>query len=595
MNKVICDVVIIDSGLSKELFDKCCDQICGSKVFSPTSSSIVDHAGHGSGVFWKIYNSNPTKRYFIIKVFDSELSTDIEYLIHALEYVRDRITCKILHMSLGITKCNYLENLEKVCKEIYSKGTIIISAFDNAGALSYPAAFDFVIGVDASDKCTSINQIVVENNGIVDVFAFGGIQRVAWSAGLPLAFVRGSSFAAANVTSMLLHKDNIDNIVSKQEALSLLAGTSFVEVNGQLRYIQQQLFHIHKAIAIPFNKEISSLVNYSDLLGFELIDIFDIKFRGEINKIAKSIYGNHEFTIKNIESINWDNDFDTVIIGHLEHLEHITNKCIKSFLFEKCIENNKQVYSFDPPPQEYANLNSVFHPHVQKNKLAHNYGKLQLISSPILGVFGTSSHQGKYTLQLYFRKKFIESGYKICQMGTEPSALLFGMNSVFPIGYNSSVNLNFREAIIYLNQQMAQMDKMNPDIILVGSQSNTALYWPGNISQYPTAQIELIYGTLPDASILCVNSYDDLAYVEKNINLIETLSGGAVIALAVFPFSTTKSSYIFKKAKILDADQIKKAINSFKNKFGRQVGVIGDTASMDNLFDYCVNWFNKNG
>jgi hypothetical protein len=43
--------------------------------------------------------------------------------------------------------CEDRESLYTACKSLTNKGIILVSAFDNAGSLSFPAAFPNVIGV----------------------------------------------------------------------------------------------------------------------------------------------------------------------------------------------------------------------------------------------------------------------------------------------------------------------------------------------------------------------------------------------------------------------------------------------------------------
>lgn len=53
-----------------------------------------------------------------------------------------------------------------------------------------------------------------------------------------------------------------------------------------------------------------------------------------------------------------------------------------------------------------------------------------------------------------------------------------------------------------------------------------------NIPQY-----NFLLGTQPDAVILCVNPFDDLFYIERTKNFIESSIECKVIALVVFPMN----------------------------------------------------------
>ncbi|MBE5965651.1 MAG: DUF1611 domain-containing protein, partial [Lachnospiraceae bacterium] len=141
----------------------------------------------------------------------------------------------------------------------------------------------------------------------------------------------------------------------------------------------------------------------------------------------------------------------------------------------------------------------VQYPHVDKTDVSWNrFGKLYRMTKLIVGVFGTSSKQGKYTLQLMLRKRFVQMGYNIGQIGTEPSALLFGMDYVFPMGYNSTVSIHEYDTITYLNNAIHNMEIAGKDIIIVGSQSGTVTYDYGNLQQFAVNQYSYLLGTLPE-------------------------------------------------------------------------------------------------
>jgi uncharacterized NAD-dependent epimerase/dehydratase family protein len=106
----------------------------------------------------------------------------------------------------------------------------------------------------------------------------------------------------------------------------------------------------------------------------------------------------------------------------------------------------------------------------------------------------------------------MQEGYKVGQIGTEPNALLFGMDYVFPIGYNSAVDLSEEESIIYLNALIYELCEKENDLIIVGSQSGTVNYDVGNLSQFCLRQHSFLLGTQPDATVLCVNPFDEMEY-----------------------------------------------------------------------------------
>lgn len=94
-------------------------------------------------------------------------------------------------------------------------------------------------------------------------------------------------------------------------------------------------------------------------------------------------------------------------------------------------------------------------------------GKLYRISKPILCEVGTSSKQGKFSLQLAISEQLVKFSYNIGQLGAEPSSLLFGMDECFHFGYSSDCNLPIDNIVSYVNQ-ISQKDS---DIIISGCQS----------------------------------------------------------------------------------------------------------------------------
>ena len=596
MKQIECDVVLIDSGVSSQSYEAYRSNIIGYRSFCTDDNDYEDISGHGTAIFSRIISSDAT--IFIIKIFNEILEVDEDLLVFALNYVNEHIKCKVINMSLGITQCVNIKNLRDICFELTQKGILIISAFDNSGAISYPAAFPFVIGVDNCVECVNKDEYIIVYNSAIDIKGFGGLQRVSWHKNVPFSFVSGSSFATANITKLILDYLLYNQLktITVEEAKTALLTNSKKTIQHKARKIIAYPT-IKKAIAFPLNKELTSLINYRELLTFELKNIYDFRVSGNVNKTICSIYGDKEYRVLDIEKIVWDNQFDTVIISHVRELERLLKKDILNDFISLCLEHNKQVFCFDVinSIESIRNVKNdmVFHtPYIDNKYLINNNGKLAMINAPVLGVFGTSSHQGKYTLQLFLRKRFLNSGYKIAQMGTEPSGFMFGMDKVFPMGYNSSVNMNFRETICYINQEMQDMDSNKPDIILIGSQSNTTLYYPGNISQYPTSQLELLYGTMPDAVVLCVNIHDDCEYIEKTVCNIESIGYAKVIAFGLYPMDK-KNDYIMSRRKPASMELLESKINNLKKRYNVPVFVIGNEEQMGELFNYSVDWFSR--
>ncbi len=139
------DIVIIDSGV---YFDKEKSEKPEKGLRISVRDGIVevdenfqDEMGHGTAVFSIIRKFSPDSEILNIKLFDENGEVSEEGLFESLKYIRDNVNCKIINLSCGIKYCNHEKELEEICVELQKKGIIIISAFDNDGCCSFPAAF----------------------------------------------------------------------------------------------------------------------------------------------------------------------------------------------------------------------------------------------------------------------------------------------------------------------------------------------------------------------------------------------------------------------------------------------------------------------
>ena len=84
---------------------------------------------------------------------------------------------------------------------------------------------------------------------------------------------------------------------------------------------------------------------------------------------------------------------------------------------------------------------------------------------------------------------------------------------------------------------LAEIERTKPDIIIVGSQSQTIHYNTGNLAFYSVHNTELLLGSEPDGVILVVNFDDPYEYIKRTINYIQSIQETTVIALVVYPIN----------------------------------------------------------
>jgi hypothetical protein len=352
----------------------------------------------------------------------------------------------------------------------------------------------------------------------------------------------GSSFSCAFVSALSL-------TYLQKEATDLVGVLScfsrdyqpyeFNNINGSPRFPK---FKIQKEIAFPFNKEMHSVVRYAENIPFELVDVYDIKQSFLVNRSTQELLDDStvpEYWIKNIQDIDCDS-FDTIILGCVYELfKLLGNDLLLRRLLEKALKHEKNIYSFEEirhlvDVKKYEE--KIFFPEVSQENVPHNRGgRLFRTAIPIVGVYGTRSQQGKFTMQLLLRREFQKIGCRVGQIGTEPSALLFGMDHVFPMGYNSSIHVDEKAKILYANELLRLTCKNNPDIVLVGSQMGTISSSFGNLRHYCDQTYAFLQAIKPDYAIVMLSITDSDRYIHRTINFLDSFTETKILSFVLFP------------------------------------------------------------
>lgn len=596
-----CNVVLIDSGISSFYRSKECVtgiNIDKSDIGYTIDDNINDNIGHGTCMYKAIRTHNKKANIYCIRILsNNDSNVEISTLTFALNYIYENISCDIINISLSIyyhDDNEELQRLKEICNKLLSKEVIIVSAFDNAGGISYPAMFESVIGVTSGEQCKSIYDIEYVNNRYVNICAKGDPQTFRIDSDRVLR-LEGNSLACAHVTGIIsdFYQKGMDlyDVMNELKKISIASHSMPIELNKGLP--SQRLWDIKKAVIITFGKEIHSLLRYEELLEFEIVGIYDVKHSNNIGRNTNDILNNSDLKNRSISDITEIiiNSFDTAIIGHINSL--INNPYARSLLNDfviKCRNNNKKIYSFDELNCYYDTISKsdYFCPKVTKNENAYSpFGKLYDISNPVIGVFGTSSVQGKYTLQLELRTRFTNNGYRIGQIGTEPTALLFNMDYCFPFGFNSNVDITGSNVISYINYCCHTLSGC--DAILVGCQSKTAPTGCDNLEQIPLRQIEFLLATQPDCVLLCANLWDDTNYILKTIALIESLSLGKVIGIGILPVERHVNENGLTLSQSVNQKQFEKIISQKFSCLKQPIFNIGNHLDMDKLFTTVIN------
>lgn len=600
MSKV--KIVIVDSGVRCDHPDFRGDRISGFRYWQDgrVEEDFTDSYGHGTAVYGIVRKALPYAEILNVQIPGIEEGIEEQALCRLLNYLADHVPADVINLSLGICLCEHRQALYDACARLDQRGTVILSAYDNGEAVSYPAAFSNVIGVTSGNRCRKPGDFEFQEDTLVNLAAKGSIQRLAW-ASPDYLLLGGNSFACAHA-AVRAAAYIAEGARSRREVLERFRDDAVIR-RGELKKRREPpaLFPISRAALFPFGKEMHSLLRFHDLLSFQIVDVYDVKHTATVGATVRHLMKEQDIpdlVIKNIETIKWDN-FDTLILGHLDTLSQlIQQEDLAARLIGEALSHGKRVVAFDDVSAVLTQeqTDRVYFPVVRKEHLPPNrFGKLYRFSKPIVGVFGTSSRQGKFTLQLGLRRELIRRGYRIGQLGTEPSSLLFGMDEVYPMGYHSSVYLQGFDAVRYLNDRMNRLCEKDNDLLIVGSQSGTIPYDTGNISFYTLPQFEFLMGTLPDAVVLCINPYDDRAYIERTIRFIESATEGSVIALTVFPMelkSDELGAYSGKKP--MGRERFASLKRDLQKNFSLPVFLLGESCDRESLADTIIDYFSEN-
>lgn len=542
-------------------------------------SDVSDEIGHGTSVCWIINRFFSDAEFVIFKVFSNDTDADEDILIHTFEYIRDYIRCDIINISAGVQNCSNIKYFKELCDRLHQSGTIIISAFDNEGGLSYPACFDSVIGVDISTSCFQPKDYFFIEKSPINIRGFGYAQILP-SLMNQYSEQKGASFVAPIFAGMLAKMKAQGDTAEPMEFLRKHAKACY---SG---FYEPVVSHseIMNASIFPVSKETKVLIENAGMLSFKIRHLYDVKYSGNVGKrISQLTYQGcklepylEEMIVEPIESIDF-NSIDTLIIGHMNMLQTASrNSNIKHELIKKATDSDIQIYMFDN-----IGVSREFSDEVNEKKLRiicpsvstinvpkQRYGRLYCSSVPVLGIFGTSPKQGKFTLQLKLRKELSEAGYKVANVGTEPTAMLFGFEETYPIGFNSTVDISGENAILYLNQRIHCIEETNPDLIIVGSQSQSVSSGVESTGYMPIRQHELILGTCPDAYILLVNTTDDEEYIHRTISFLSSVTTAKVIALVVSPLVyQIEGGYQTKLLRYIDNKEMEQRLHEMEKKY----------------------------
>jgi subtilisin family serine protease len=196
-------VGVIDSGWERKYTDPRVERGVGivgngEELDVALSDDDGDRNGHGSVCTSLILRIAPASHVIPIRVFGARLETSPEALIAAVSWALSN-GVRLVNLSLSTAREDAKPKLYAACERASRAGVIIVASAANQGqsSLSYPAAFDCVLGVGGGDYPAPF-EVRYHPGAVVELSATS--RHSVRRRGGKVVEVRGTSFAASVVT-----------------------------------------------------------------------------------------------------------------------------------------------------------------------------------------------------------------------------------------------------------------------------------------------------------------------------------------------------------------------------------------------------------
>ncbi len=201
------NVAVIDSGIETDhpaLTGKVIESLEANTVergrveFIPSTSG--DSAGHGTACAGIISSIAPDTKFHSIKVLGSGASGDGHAFLAGLEYAVKR-RFRLINLSLGTTKPQYVVPLHDLLDRAYQAGCIVVAAANNLPQPSFPSVFSSsLISVSKSEE-TDPFKFSFRYGEVIELTAPGVGVRTTWLEG-SYRQLTGNSFACPNIVGI---------------------------------------------------------------------------------------------------------------------------------------------------------------------------------------------------------------------------------------------------------------------------------------------------------------------------------------------------------------------------------------------------------
>ena len=614
----------------------------------PGSEEYADPVGHGTACAGIIHRMAPGAQLYAVRVLAEDLTATEDALAAAVEWAVAH-GMDVVNLSLGTTQIQ-AERLVAACARAARAGLILVAAHHRTGHRSLPAACPEVISVAAGTGLGD-REYVWTGQADPEVLARGDQQRLCW-VHPDYVLLDGPSFAAPRITGLValirqrLPGAPVKHVRGQLARHGAAPGRQRVTVSkggapeasrepmrqslpdgrspgggppsdrrpdsspGMIMGTDRCFAWLGGAALYPYNKEMHALVRARHLLTFSIAAVADPVGKGLVGRDAGTVLGLQPAGLPIESSLRGALEHaDSLILGYVDRLSRAARRDVLEESVAAAVERGKHVFSLLPvPSKQYPAIHAraartgsrIVWPDLSAADVIRVLQDPQAeepVEAPVLGVFGTSSRQGKFTLQLVLRSRLLAQGYRVAQIGTEHHAALFGMDLAFPMGYASPLRLPLQVYVPYLRGRLAQIcARRKPDIVLIGGQSGTISYDVANPETHTLPTLAFLLGTQPDACVLVVNASDADGYIQDTMDALRALARSPVVLLAMGDRDQTVRQRLGRtvlSSPTLDGPTIRAHLRRLEQRFRIPAICITDPEDQERMMRVLTRYFSQ--
>ena len=194
-------IAVIDTGISTDV--SFLQDVVGNISFYIEGNAIYmtdgnnDLIGHGTKVTSCIKQYCPQAKLFIINIYQNNPVTSSELLLEALKYLLT-VDVDMINISMAVNSEENVAEINKVLKQLYDQGKIIVASVKNGLKSSFPADSPYCIGV-LGRKDIPVGKFIIDDTQTIQITTSVLPEQVETLRGQKILF-GGNSKAAACTT-----------------------------------------------------------------------------------------------------------------------------------------------------------------------------------------------------------------------------------------------------------------------------------------------------------------------------------------------------------------------------------------------------------